>query len=228
MKSTTLFLLNLLFVFCFTACGDSPSGQAEAAPDQPTARASSDWADQLTTPCELLTADLLQAQLQVPADSLKNEFDDFAGTFMCTWTWNKANLAEIEEKNVQLVQQKVSASMKGESTQDMKFLPTENQITLTTLDRKFKDAATADRAFDAMIAQLSKGVTGSHDDVEMTFQAEMDQDVKGVGDRAVWSDQLSQLSIRSGKHIMHLLVTVKDTPAENLALAKQLAQAMLG
>ena len=83
------------------------------------------------------------------------------------------------------------AKARGENV-EMPSLRTESEVSLTLYEPPFDSPAQAQSSFDSAMKRLAEGVTGAHQDVEVTFQADVTP-VEGVGDRAMWAPKMPAL-----------------------------------
>lgn len=84
--------------------------------------------------------------------------------------------------------------------------------------------------YDGLMVTMEEGVTaeGEYQGVKKkhTFRVEYDHEVEGVGEKAAWAPKLNQLTVVTGRRIMHLNVDLDD-PVENERMAVQTAQRVI-
>lgn len=191
---------------------------ADAVADATGAAPSTD-----STPCEILDDELLRAALDVPADAeISRSPSRHAPHPLCTVTWPKPNAAEIDEQRAARMMEAMQARLRGEEV-EMPSFRTQDEVSLTLYEPPFDDPAAARAAFESAMRSLAGGITGSHEDVEVTFQADL-VPVEGVGDEAMWAAKLRQLSVVDGTRIFHVGVNTGAEPDAELETAKEVAR----
>lgn len=154
-------------------------------------------------PCEILDDDLLRAHFEIaPEAEISRNLSKYSSHPLCTVSWEKADAAELQKQRQAAMTEYLTKKSRGEEAK-MPSFRTSNEVTLTLYEPVFDDAGAARRAFESLTRRLSEGVTASHENVEMTFQADL-TDVAGVGDEAKWAPKLRQLSVVDERRIFHL------------------------
>jgi hypothetical protein len=182
-----------------------------------------------TTPCQILDDALLRPAFDLAADvEITRSPSRHSPHPLCTVSWPKPNAAELEAEQGARMMEYMQKKMAGEDV-EMPSFRTTNEVSLTLYEPAFDDGRAARSGFDSAMKRLSDGVTGSHEDVEITFQADL-VPVAGVGDDARWAAKMRQLSVVDDRRIFHLTV---NTGAEHDAeldtakgLARQVAEAL--
>lgn len=226
-------LLAAILIATTLACGgadDSAAGAATAegvereiaeAVEERTGRRFEPSTD--TTPCEILDDALLRPVFDLAADvEITRSTSRYSHHPLCTASWPKPNAAELEAEQGARMMEYMQKKVAGEDV-EMPSFRTTNEVSLTLLEPAFDDARAARSGFDSAMKRLSDGVTGSHEDVEITFQADL-VPVAGVGDDARWAAKMRQLSVVDDRRIFHLTVNTGAEHAAELETAKQLAR----
>lgn len=191
---------------------------ADAVADATGAAPSTD-----STPCEILDDELLAAVFEVPAGTeISRSPSRHSPHPLCTVTWPKPNAAEIDEQRAARMMEAMQARMRGEEV-EMPSFRSENEVSLTLYEPPFDDPPAARSAFESAMRSLAGGITGSHEDVEVTFQADL-VPVEGVGDEAMWAAQLRQLSVVDGRRILHVAVNTGAEFEADRAKAEEVAR----
>ena len=178
-----------------------------------------------TTPCEILDDELVRAHFEIgPEAEIKRSPSKYSPHPLCTVSWDKPNAEEIEQKNAAAMSEYLQAKMRGEDVKMPSFRTT-NEVSLTLYDPEFEDASSAMSSFDSAMKSLSDGITASHEDVEMTFQADLTP-VEGVGDKAMWAAKMRQLSVVDGTRIFHVGVNTGADLEADRAKAEAVAKAV--
>lgn len=174
-------------------------------------------------PCEILDDELIRVHFEIAAEAeITRSPSKYSPHPLCTVSWPKPNAAEIEERSAAEMQDYVMKKMKGEDAK-MPSLRTTNEVSLTVYEPEFEDPAAARSGFDSAMKMLSDGITGSHEDVEVTVQADLTP-VEGVGDEAMWAPKMNQLSIVDDTRIFHVTVSTGTGDEADLESAKAIAR----
>lgn len=222
-----------------TACGDSSEQEADVVdvlsnpPEQTdssgmqlatvTKRAQQVLEKMDINPCDLLTDEFVREHLPSSAGSpIQRKVSEYSVHPLCMVSWRKPDAGQIEAKTGAAMQEYMQRKMRGEDV-PMPNMRTNDELTLTLFEPVFDDGKLAQDSFDQAMAILQKGVTGSHDGVEVTFQSDV-YAVNGVGDKAAWAERLRQLSVVSGGRIFYVTVTTGADTADELATAVSVAQ----
>ena len=115
--------------------------------------------------------------------------------------------------------------MKGEDVA-MPSFRTKNEVSLTLYEPAFESADQAMQSFDSAMKRLSEGMTRTHDDVEVTFQADVTP-VQGVGRKAMWAPKMRQLSFVTDDRIIHVTVNTGAEDEADRAKATAIAQQLV-
>lgn len=174
-------------------------------------------------PCDLLTDDLVREHLPSSVgSSIQRKISEYSVHPLCIVSWRKPDAEEIEAKTGAVMQEYMQRKMRGEEV-SMPNLRVIDELTLTLFEPVFDNGKLAQDSFDHAMTILQKGVTGSHDGVEVTFQSDV-YTVDSVGDKATWAERLRQLSVVSGGRIFYVTVTTGADNADELATAVSVAQ----
>lgn len=175
-----------------------------------------------TTPCEILSDELIRGSFDLAADvALTRSPSKYSPHPLCTVRWAKPNAAEIEKRRAAEMSDYLQRKLKGEDVK-MPSFATENEVSLSLYEPPFKSHDEALQAFDVAMKRLSDGITAKHEDVEMTFQADITP-VDGVGRKAMWAPSLHQLSLVEGNRIIHVTVNLGESGEADLEKARSLA-----
>lgn len=216
MREATKILMAAFLITAATACGGSdesatsdlstPEGierQIAEAVEAETGRPFEASTD--TTPCEILDDALLRGAFGLAADvEITRSPSQRSPHPLCTASWPKPNAAELEAGQGARMMEYMQRKVAGEDV-EMPSFRTTDEVSLTLYEPAFDNPRAARASFAAAMKQLSDGVTASHQDVEMTFQADLTP-VAGVGEEAMWAAKLRQLSVVDGNRIFHLTV----------------------
>ncbi len=233
MRNRGTLILAAVLAATILACGeqsDATTAQAVTVPEdiekevldavekQTGAKPSTD-----TTPCEVLNDRLVRASFDIAPDvQLSRKPSKYSPHPLCTVSWPKPNAAEIEANTASAMSDYMQRKMKGEDVK-MPSFRTENEVSLTLYQPEFDSPQKAVASFDTAMKRLSDGVTASHKDVEMTFQADVTP-VDGIGRKAMWAARLRQLSVVEGNRIFHITVNTGADLNEDLEKAKSVAR----
>lgn len=178
-----------------------------------------------TTPCEILDDTFVRAHFEVGSDvEISRSPSKYSPHPLCTVSWARPDAEELQKKNAEAMSEYMQAKLRGEDVKMPSFRTT-NEVSLTLYEPEFEDARTAQSSFDAAMSSLSKGITASHEDVEMTFQADL-VPVSGIGDKAMWAASMRQLSVVDGTRIFHVGVNTGDDRDADRAKAEEVAKAI--
>ena len=136
------------------------------------------------------------------------------------------DLVEIEAETATKMQEYMQKKMAGEDVK-MPDFKTNDEASLTLVRPVFDDEAAAMSAFDSSMKMLSEGVSASHEGVTATVQADITP-VNGIGDKAMWAAKMRQLSVVSGRQIIHVGVRTGAGAEADLATAQAMASDLLG
>ena len=162
------------------------------------------------TPCEILDDKLIRAHFDIGADAeIARSPSRVSPHPFCTASWPKSNAAEIGTTRATAMSEYVQKKMRGEKVK-MPSFRTSDEVSLTLVQPPFESRERAMSAFERSMKALSKGMTATRENVEVTFQAELTP-VEGVGDKAMWAAKMRQISVVDGIRIFHVTV---DTGAE--------------
>ena len=174
-------------------------------------------------PCELLTDDLIRAHLPSAANvTLERRLSEYSMHPLCVVIWRKPDADAIEASAGPAMQEYMQRKMRGEDVQMPRFR-TNDELTLTLFEPVFADPRLAHSSFDQAMAILQKGVTGSHDGGQVSFQSDV-VSVPNVGDKASWAEQLRQLSVVTGGRIFYITVNTGADNAQERATAIAVAR----
>lgn len=219
------FLLLAFAALAFVGCGSSDDAASPNASTRKVSAAKSESNKSLPSPCDLVSTETLAEVFSVPLDKIKEDTFGSKET-SCSWSWEKPNAAEIEEKNAAYMQEyfvkQREALANGEEMPKMELIDAEASVFVNF--RVFDNADMASRAFDANIERLRKGVTGEHEGVKATFKIDYDTQVDGVPDKAVWSSKSKQLAVQHANVMWY--VTVKSHDDTDLENAKKVIAAI--
>lgn len=225
LKSSAVLAGALVFT---AACGGSSDEPAKASSvEQQVAKqveaATGMKASQDDTPCKILDDELIRAHFTVPegAEITRNP-SKFSPYPLCMVSWPKPNAAEIQAQIGQAMQDYMKKKMAGEDVK-MPVFRTTDEVSLTLYEPPFDSPEAARRGLESAMDMLSKGITGSHKDVEVTIQADATP-VEGVGDEAMWVARMHQLSLTSGVRLLHISVRTADDPEVDKPLAVAVAR----
>ena len=226
MRTSRTTLLAAFAAASVLACGGdrdatSPGDVAPTISDEVEARTGAEPSTD-ATPCEVLDDELLRASFDIAADAeITRKPSEYSPHPLFTATWPKPNAAELEAQTQEKMSEYLAAKMRGEDV-DMPSFRTSDEVSLSLYQPAFDSAADARRSFDASMKRLSEGITGSHEDVEITFQSDLTP-VAGVGDAAMWAADMHQLSVVAGNRIFHLVVNTGAELDAELAKAREVA-----
>ena len=174
-------------------------------------------------PCELLTDDIVRAHLPSAMNAtIERRISEYSMHPLCVLSWRKPDADAIEAGAGAAMQEYMQRKMRGEDVK-MPTFRTNDELTLTLFEPVFEDARLAHNSFDQAMAILQKGVTGTHEGGEVTFQSDVFE-VGGVGDKASWAEQLRQLSVVHGGRIFYVTVNTGADNADELATAIAVAK----
>lgn len=239
MSNRTMFILASFLAVGFLACGEKSEATtadeiptteeieqtiAQAVEEQTGAKPSTD-----TTPCEVLDERVIRASFDIGSDvQLTRKPSKYSPHPLCTVSWPKPNAAELEKNQASAISDYMQRKMKGEDVK-MPSFRTSNEVSLTLYEPQFDSPQEAVASFDLAMKRLSEGMTASHQDIEMTFQADVTP-VEGVGSKAMWAPKLRQLSVVDRNRIFHVGVNTGAELNEELekakAIARDIAQAL--
>lgn len=176
-----------------------------------------------TTPCEILDDEFVRAHFEIGPDvEISRSPSKYSPHPLCTVSWPKPNAAEIEERSGEAMMEYMQKKMVGEDVKRPSFRTTD-EVSLTLYEPEFESPDAAMASFDSSMKMLSEGITSSHEDVEVTFQANLTP-VEGVGDKAMWAAKMRQLSVVNGNRIFHVSVNTGAELEADLEKAKAVAK----
>lgn len=201
-----------------TVTPDDIAGTVTAEVERRTgARPSTD-----TTPCEILSDGLIRSSFDLDSGvELTRSPSKYSPHPLCTVRWPKPNAAELEKERAAAMSDYLQKKMKGEDVK-MPSFASENEVSLTLYEPEFDSPDEALRSFDIAMKRLSDGITGKHENVELTVQADLTP-VEGVGRKAMWAPSMHQLSVVEGQRIFHLTVNRGEPLEAELEKARSLA-----
>jgi hypothetical protein len=222
MRMPTAAVLLIPLLLGAAACGGEEgagaAGQADAQPALagPGGDTSSDPAGH---PCDHFTLAQLQAVFDTGPEDVAVERGAVPGNLTCEYRWKKAGWQEVEERNhTDMVRAATSGRFDS-------FTPerTDGELFITLHGADYSTTAEAVRALDAMVERLSAGVSAGSGDATFAVQASYEP-VPGIGAKAVWTDQLRQLSAVSGTALYHVRVRVHGDVSADRAHAVEVAR----
>ncbi|HVT43667.1 MAG TPA: hypothetical protein VMT00_04685 [Thermoanaerobaculia bacterium] len=176
-----------------------------------------------TTPCEILSDELLRAFFDIGTGvEIARSPSKYSPYPLCTASWPKSNAEEIEKKRATAMSEYLQRKMRGEEVK-MPSLRTTDEVSLTLYQPAFESTEKAISSFDVAMKRLSEGMTRSHENVQVTFQADVTP-VDGVGNKAMWAPTMRQLSVVDRNRIFHVVVHTGAELEAELEKAKALAQ----
>ncbi len=232
MNHWTKFILTFFLAVTIVACGEKselttadeiPTAEEiertilQAVEEETGAKPSTD-----TKPCEVLDDRIIRASFDIGPDVQLTRIPSKSSPHpYCGVSWPKPNAAELQKNQAAAVSDYMKRKLKGEDVK-MQHFRTENQVSLTLYEPQFDSPQKALASFDLAMKRLSDGITASHKDVEMTFQADVTP-VEGIGSKAMWAPKLRQLSVVDRIRIFHVTVNTGAELDEELEKAKGLA-----
>jgi hypothetical protein len=220
MQRAAVLLIPLLFAAA--ACGGEEGEGAAGRGAAPPALAGASGGtsiDGTGHPCDHFTLAELQAVFDTGAEEVAVERGAVPGNLTCEYRWKKAGWQEVEERNrTEMVRAATSGRFNS-------FTPerTDGELFITLHGADYSTTADAVRALDAMVERLSTGVSAGSGDATFAVQANYEP-VPGVGAKAVWTDQLRQLSAVGGTALYHVRVRVHDDVSADRAHAAEVAR----
>jgi hypothetical protein len=169
----------------------------------------------LIEPCNLLGSSFIK-------DLMKNDqiivvSKKYAASTSCIFDWLKSNVEEINKKNEEL------EAIAEKNSQTARLINKYNNITIT-FEKRFSNSEEAETEFNKMINNLEKGITTDTKGLKQLVTAKFDRKAENIGDINAWSSQLYQLSVKSGKYLYHVKVSVSDNMDENFEISKKIAE----
>jgi len=189
--------------------------------------------------CDLLRSGIVSAVFGVDeAIVTYRPASKFVPQPLCTATWDlpdkEAREAACREEMMAQTQRRTQAMMAGKKFDEpMPACLKENQgasVSLTMMKNTYDSPGAAIADLESSVAQLEKGITVTVRGKEHTTQADFDDWMSGVGDKAAWSPQLSELLVAANG--VRFAVTVRgagDGAANRdraIAVAKRVATAL--
>ncbi|MDX1585053.1 MAG: hypothetical protein R3338_15755 [Thermoanaerobaculia bacterium] len=216
-----------ILVFALLGCGESEEAvtaeNVENAITEEVERQTGKKASTDETPCEVLDDELIRAHFEIAEGiEIRRSPSKYSPHPLCTVTWDKPNAEELEQKRTEMMMERMQARMRGEEVEGSMIRST-NEVSLTLYEPTFDSADDARSSFDSSMNRLQEGFSASHEDVEMTFQADLDP-VEGVGDKAMWAAKMHQLSVVDGNQIFHVTVNTGAELDQDLEKAKEIAR----
>ena len=196
-------------------CGDSGSPSAPAAAQQPA-------------PCELMSDTLLSAHLEFAPDAeISRTPSKHSPHPLCSISVPKPNAAELEQEREAAMADYIQRKLRGEDVK-IPAVSAVYEVSLTLLP----PAESPEQAmvnFDSAMNMLTEGITGGTEEVQVTFQADVEP-VTGVGSKAMWAPRLHQLSVVDGVQVLHVTVNTgegdKTDRDKAIGIARDLAAAL--
>ena len=197
------------------ACGESGSQSAATAAHQPA-------------PCELMSTALLSSHLEFAPDAeISRNPSKHSPHPLCSISIPKPNAAELEQEREAAMADYLQRKLRGEDVE----IPTVSalyEVSLTLMPPA-ESTEQAMANFDGAMNMLAEGITGGTEDIQVTFQADVEP-VPGVGDKALWAARLHQLSVVDGVQVLHVTVNTGEGDRTDrdkaIGLARDLAAAL--
>lgn len=209
-KTTRLLLIPL--VPLVAACGADAGGSG----------ASAGIAGGATHPCDAFTVADVASQFSVAEGLIVAERGEPVANVTCSYEWARPDSAAIAERNREIVLAALApggGGLDALKTQE----PTQTELLITFNDTDFGNAAEAVQGLDTMVERLEKGITASAGEATATFSSSFDPST-GVGDKAVWSSGLRQLSVASGARLFHVRLHANNDPAIDRPVAEEVGR----
>lgn len=210
-------LLLLVVVLC-TACDGGNEGDSTAATETPgdtqtTAAATAGGNEPGSSPCELLTEDMVRRALEPGDVEITSEPGTTNQSAYCQYRWSVPLSAEEEQARndaaAAWMMARIEARASGEEPPERPTFPSLDGHVFFNLLKPFNNAQQAASAFDAMAQRLREGIqveTEAAGTVE--FKGGDSIQLEGIGDKALWDPKLSQVSVVSGPLLFHLKVSL--------------------
>ncbi len=180
-----------------------------------------------TTPCEMLTEAMIREYLQPGDIEITGESGDTRQSVYCQYKWY---YEPTEEEQQQMVDARMAwttaryeARRKGEPEPPAPKFPSRDNSVFFNVLKPFDNAQIASSSFDLMVQRLSDGMTiktESAGEIEI-HGGEMIL-LEGIGDKAVWDPDDSQISVLTGAQLFHLKARLAGE-ADSRAAAEKIA-----
>ncbi len=207
-------LLLIPLVPAFAACGGSggssdggsASGRLAAGPQHP---------------CDAFTVADVASHFEIEQDVITVKRGEPGTNVICSYEWAKPDAAEIEKRNEAVYMEGV---MSGKGMEALKLYErTESELSITFNHSGFKSSAAAVEGLDTMVERLEKGVTASAGEQDMTFSSKF-VPATGIGEKAVWSESMRQVSAVSGTQLYHVKQFANKDPADDRPGSEEIAR----
>ena len=167
-------------------------------------------------PCHILTREFLEEFFEIQGELTRNPSRHSPHPY-CMVTWRKADADAIEEKNKAMMMQYIQDKAAGKDV----TLPnerTDNIVSLTINSPLFDTESEASNGFETVKKILSEGKSVEVKGKIYNSGAREIISISGVGNKAIWTPSLHQVSVQSGKAIFHVTVEAgKDAASRELA-----------
>lgn len=207
------------------ACGNGGNGSDPSASGASADRGSR--AAGVGEPCGILRAVLTDVEA---IESSTVAFEPGGSTHpYCDATWRKPDAEALEAQQAEAMaaymERRMEATARGEAFDEpMPIVQVEGKIMLTIAGMEFGDEAAAASALETVVGELEEGITVETDETTATFRSSYDEWIPGVGTRAAWSTQMSQVSVAAGNRLFHVSVRVHGDADADRDLAVELAR----
>ncbi len=176
-------------------------------------------------PCDAFTVADVASHFSIEQDVITVKRGEPGTNVICSYEWEKPDAAEIKKRNEAIYMEGV---MSGKALEAIKLYErTESELSITFNHSGFKSRAEAVQGLDTMVERLEKGVTASAGDQDVAFTSKF-VPVTGIGEKAVWSQSLRQVSAVSGKQLYHVKQFANKDPEDDRpgseAIARKIAE----
>lgn len=211
---TITWLLLVPLIPALAACGGgggsgdggSASGRLAAGPQHP---------------CDAFTVADVASHFAIEQDAITVDRGEPGANVICTYEWAKPDAEEIEKRNEAIYMEGVMSGKSLEAT--ALYERTANELSITFNHSGFGSSAEAVQGLDTMVERLREGMTASAGGQDQTFSSEF-VPATGIGDKAVWSESMRQVSAVSGTQLYHVRQFANKDPSDDRPGAEEIAR----
>lgn len=223
-SSFLVLLLSVSLAACSEPASQDPTEavSSEAVADE-VAEATGAAPSTDSTPCEVLSDELLTKHFDLSSAEVKKTPSKRAPHPFCKASWKKPNAAEIEEERKQAMMEYMRKKLSGEEVK-RPSLRTTSSVTLTLAKEAYGERQATLSAFDRAMRVLSEGMTVETDAGSTRTPTYDYEPVDGIGEKAAWVPGMHQLSVATAHRIFHVAVRIDGGLSAERERAKEVAR----
>jgi hypothetical protein len=168
-------------------------------------------------PCDAFTLAEVAAAFAITEDAVTVERGEVPENVYCSYKWERPDADEARER---WQAEMMNWIRQGKSPPPLR---TDRELFITFHGGHFTTPADAVHGLDTMIERMSKGITAEAGGTSVEFKTSYDA-VEGIGNKAVWSASMFQLSAVSGTLLYHVRVRLNGEPADDRPAAETVAR----